>query len=110
MTALPKTVRIAGQRVKVKQYNELRKDNPDGRSEALFGAFENGPMEISIVRGVAPERERLTFLHEAMHFLWSVGRFDDCHDEEAFVSRSTPLLLSFIRENPHAITYLQETS
>ena len=108
-TTLPRSIRIAGQRVKVRQYNELRKDNLDGQSESLFGAFEAGPMEVSIVKGISPERERLTFLHEAVHFLWSVGRFDDCHDEEAFVSRVTPLFLSFLRENPTAVKSLQES-
>jgi hypothetical protein len=107
-TTLPRSISVAGQRVKVRTYDELRHATADGQSEALFGSFETGDMEISIVRGQSPERERLTLLHEATHFLWSIGRFDDCHDEEMFVARFTPLLLSFLRSNPNAVTYLQE--
>jgi hypothetical protein len=105
---MPRSLSIAGQRVKVRTYRELQRTNPEGHSETLFGAFENGPMEISIVKDLSPERERLTLLHEAMHFLWSVGRFEDSHCEEDFVGRVTPLLLSFLRANPSTVTYLQE--
>lgn len=109
MRALPRFLRIASQRVQVRRYAHLYRELEEGHHEPLFGSFDTGAMEICLVRDMSPERQRLTLLHEVMHFAWSIARLpDDEEVEEAAVARLTPLLLSFLRDNPKAVEYLQE--
>lgn len=107
---LPRRVKLLAQTIEVKQYSQLMADpHGDGQMLNLDGAWENGDRVISMLKGMHPDAERVTFLHENLHAMCSFGNLIGDHDaEEGVVSRLAPIFLSWMRENPRAVSYLLE--
>lgn len=108
----PRTVRIAGQRIRVTLHDELHVLKADGTPvEGAIGCCDLVHDEIGLANYLGPERERETLLHECLHGLlgkmgYTLERSDD--EEEALVKRLSPLLLDFIRSNPRLVAYLSQ--
>jgi hypothetical protein len=103
---VPKDVRLLTQRVVVKMAKDLEWDDNGHRHEA-FGLFVPQERLIYLRKGMAPDYERQTFLHENLHLIIETANILT-DDEEALVHRLSPILLSWLRENPDAVEYLQE--
>ena len=110
MTKLPRVVRLLTQRITVQTAKYIDASDVTGQhgSEA-WGTYEGGEHLITIKSGQPHDRERQTFLHENLHAIFDFAEVDGLfHDEELFVGRVTPTFLSWMRENPNIMAYLQE--
>ena len=103
---LPKVVYLGAADYDVKEKKKL--DLPQ-----LLGETNNENCEILIRDKQAPPSKRDTFLHEILHAIfWLSGANHSCKlsedDEEVLVRFLAPWLLAFMRDNPHALTFLLE--
>jgi len=110
MTKLPRVVRILTQRITVQTAKSIDVSDVTGiHGSAAWGTYEGGKQLITICAGQPHDRERMTFLHENLHALFDYAEVDSMlHDDEEFITRLAPTLLSWMRENPTVMTYLQE--
>lgn len=77
----------------------------------LSGASIARHQRILVRPGMGPDWTRETFLHEILHMLFSVAwPHLSADDEEKVVNGLSGHLLTFVRDNPKAIAYLQERS
>jgi hypothetical protein len=87
----------------------------DGHAHRAYGIYNEADQTMSIDDDLGFERERETFLHENIHALIAATQLDTMLADEMpgfdehFVSALAPIMLSWIRENPATIAYLQET-
>jgi Zn-dependent peptidase ImmA (M78 family) len=102
----PKAVRIAGLRVTV-VYGDLVTETGEGD-----GAYLSRQGTIAVNRDMGADQERETFFHEVLHACIDQTnlRSTDSEKEEKVVSALSPVLFGFIRDNPRAVAYLQETA
>lgn len=105
----PRVLRLLTQRVTVEVVDGLHgevEDDPE-HSHALYGAFQPRDLLILLDRNQVPDRMRETLAHEILHALLNAAHLE-FDDDERVVTGLSPVLLSFLRENPGAIAYLQE--
>ena len=113
-----RSVRILGQRVSVRLVEHLQNPNlvADHDDHEVLGAWTSMHSLIRLNSNMAPERMRITFMHENIHALMDAGGIDtqlaSINDdlEEELVGRLAPLFVSWLRENPAAVTYIRETT
>ena len=71
------------------------------------GEFRSRKMEIGIVvKDRHPRHIAETLLHEILHAVNHVADVGDTTDEEASVTRSSPILFAVMRDNPDLMDYL----
>jgi hypothetical protein len=106
MRALPRSIRLLGQVIPVTSVAGLTHDNED-----CHGLYEPDGPYIRINRADGNERKRATLVHECMHAMFNAGQLSahPADDEEEMVSRLSPILLSWMRENRLTIEYLLES-
>lgn len=104
---MPRFVTILTQRVGVRRAAEIDISDSHGKGATAFGCYESHVPLITIATQ-GRERERHTFLHENIHAMIDMSKLHESSDEEDFVSRFSPVLLAWLRENPTAVAYLQE--
>lgn len=111
MTMLPRRVTLMTQRVPVERSDKIVWEPDDGgKAEVYYGLFKPDGPTIHIANDMGPEKERQTFVHENLHLMLEVAGLADSYDsDEKLATRLAPVLLAWLRENPGAIEYLQET-
>ena len=108
----PGSVNIASVQMPVRyvEADSLIHDTEDGHEHTILGFFYSEDLLIEIKDGLTPERERFVLTHEILHSILELSNLATLFehlDEENLVSRLTPFVLSFIRENPDVVAYLQ---
>lgn len=100
----PKRLYVLGQEIEVRLEH-----NPTHEGHALLGHYTSDQSLIVLNDSMAPERARVTIVHEALHALLDATGLDNLlsDHEEDLVSRLAPTLLSFLRENPDLLFYLE---
>jgi Zn-dependent peptidase ImmA (M78 family) len=96
------------QRVRVAKARTLTHTDENGHANEAWGMFDSDQLCIHIRTGQAPDRERETFMHENLHLIVNACKMGDVDSEEELVSRLSPIVLSWMRENPRAVAYLLE--
>jgi hypothetical protein len=106
----PKFVTLLSQKVPIYKTERIEWKPDDGsKTEVYYGLFQPDGPSIHIAIGMGPEKQRQTFVHENLHLMLEVAGLADAYDsDEKLVTRLAPVLLSWIRENPAAMAYLQE--
>jgi Zn-dependent peptidase ImmA (M78 family) len=107
MRQLPRTIKLLGQVIPVTSVAKLTVEDVG----ECYGAYDPGVPRISIDRASGNERKRATLVHECMHAMFNAGQLasQPADDEEELVSRLSPILLSWMRENRLTIEYLLES-
>lgn len=107
---MPRIINFLTTKVKIDLVAELNHEDDEGHASAAWGIFDPHDISITMQKGLSFSRERSTFLHENLHLIFGVGGMDEVTSEEQLVTRMTPILLSWMRENPRAVAYLLEKS
>lgn len=105
-TRPPSKVRVGQMTYSVEFVDDLTQVE-DGRR--LSGCLLHEEQRIFVKTGDGPDWTRDTLLHEVLHAAFFAAGVAG-GDNELAVSRLTPVLLGFLRDNPKLITYLQERS
>ncbi len=108
--SMPTVVRLLTQRVRVNKARTLEHIDEEGHKNEAWGMFDSDQLAIHIRIGQAPDRERETFMHENLHLIVNACKMSEVNSEEELVSRLSPVVLSWLRENPRAVAYLMEKS
>lgn len=117
----PKTLKVLGQRfdvttlpghVVVDASHLFSVEETEGL-KMLLGLCEPDDMTITISENQGQDRMRETYLHEALHAVFSKARLQHEKvitgpEEETIVGRIAPILLDFVRTNKAVVAYLQE--
>lgn len=75
----------------------------------LDGQWQARSLTIVIRPDLAADLEAETLVHEVLHVLFAIaGVEDDAGEQEAIVTRLSPLLLDTLRRNPLMVRYLLE--
>lgn len=101
----PSEVRISPHEWVVKwSHTDVLRFAPDNDAA---GVTDHPTLTIAVNPGKAEDYNRHTFMHEILHACARVAdlRLSD-DQEEQFVASVTSPLLSFLRDNPEALTYL----
>jgi hypothetical protein len=123
---LPKYVRLLTQRIGVSLVEGLSVPltsgiaRPDGGVEEethdhpAYGRYHAGSQTIEVEASLGFECQRETFLHENLHAMLNAAKLQDIAPDipglgEHFVDNLAPVLLCWLRENPTAVLYLQQT-
>jgi hypothetical protein len=89
----------------------------DDASEHLhraYGVYNEVEQSITLDVSLGFERQRETFLHENLHAMCAMTQLDTLAEaqmpgfSEHMVSALAPVLLAWMRDNPHVVAYLQE--
>jgi hypothetical protein len=86
----------------------ITEEEADQRSP-LYGSTDKKKARIVLHPQNAECVQRETLLHEVLHAVNCVSAIDadmGTEDEERFVRRTAPVLLSVLRDNPHLVAYL----
>lgn len=113
MKRLPSAVRLLTTRIRVEKVAHIDISDSHGAGAEALGLYESDSNLIVMAQGQPADRERTTFLHENLHAMWDYAGLDRDQDfgvEEEFISRLSPVLLSWLRENRGVVAYLQERS
>lgn len=115
---MPKRVILMTQTIKVETAPNLHHPmtNEDGEEHGhrAYGVYSEAEQTITLDSALRFERARETFLHENLHAMFNVGQIDSILDAEAhglgehLVGSLAPIMLAWLRENPHAVAWLQE--
>lgn len=104
------------QRIDISWVDNLHHASEDGEGNVVaqkaMGVYEMVEQTISMRNGMGFERERQTLLHENLHAMVAAGGLEVAFREDAeehIVGVLAPVLLSWMRENPHIVKYLMET-
>ena len=103
MHRLPKTLRILSHRLTVELAPGL-----SHVGTPAHGVYEDATLTITLDSDNVLERQKVTLIHEALHALIGVSNMGEAATEEEAVSKLSPLILNFIRENKAAVAWLQE--
>lgn len=80
-----------------------------------YGVYSESEQRITLDESLHFERLRETFLHENLHAILSVSNLDAMIEgtgegfSEHVVSTLAPILLAWLRDNPYAVLWLQQT-
>ena len=110
MRHMPRVVRLLTQRIIVSKKAKLYLEE-DGHHSAAWGLFHTAGPSIEIAEGMGIDRQKVTFLHENLHLMLDVSQLDRLFEggaEETLVGLLSPIMLSWMRENPAAMAYLME--
>jgi hypothetical protein len=122
---MPKHVTLLSQRIIVTTEPNLHHQpeptewvhgEPDEQQHAhrAYGVYNEAEQSITLDRGLRFERARETFLHENLHAVLAISQIDSILSAESdglsehVVSAVAPVLLAWLRDNPHAVAWLQE--
>jgi len=108
---MPRVLRLVGQRIKVTLHDEIDLSADLGPGAQAYGVWKENDSEILLCKGQSHYRLRNTFVHENLHAINATAGLDNLlgHEaEEDLVNRMAPVLLSWLRENPRAVAWLQE--
>ena len=92
---LPETVKVGHLMIKVIPIDQKEADSIG--ADGLF-SYRYAVMRINIDQH--PSQLIETFLHECLHALWAIAGFCGRDEEEDFVTRLSPLLLTLFVDNP----------
>jgi Zn-dependent peptidase ImmA (M78 family) len=100
-----KTIKIGPFDYSVKMYDVIKFDADEGEKYVTFGTINPGTQEISLIKGMTAQNERLTLLHEVVHGIFqNIGMVEQ---DESLVSALSNNLMDVIKRNPKLIDYLQ---
>ncbi len=110
--SLPSHVWLMTQRIGVE---ELEREPPEeGHRHEAIGEYDANMQVIRMDLTVGFDQQRDTFLHENLHAMINAAHLEPMMDDampgftEHLVSVLSPLLLAWMRDNPHAVNYLME--
>lgn len=119
---MPDRVRLMSQTIHVEQVDNLH--TPSGEwvhegdepahTHKAYGVYEEAPQVITLDADLGFERVRDTFLHENIHAMLAIVGLDALLEGsseglgEHLTSVLSPVLLSWLRDNPVAVEWLQE--
>lgn len=114
----PASIRLLSQVIRIKHAENLHVSadhgDEEGHSHRVYGLYDEGSQTITLDSHLRFERARETFLHENLHAMMSMAQLDTLIEASApglaehLVSALSPVLLSWMRENPQAVAYVQE--
>jgi hypothetical protein len=120
---LPPHVWLLSQRINVEAVPNLHCPDegepvgPDGEPHLhrAYGVYTEEDQTITLDDGMQFERMRETFLHENLHAMLAMSQLDTLMNgqaadgfDEHVVSVLAPVMLSWMRDNPAALAFLQE--
>lgn len=119
---LPLHVWLLSQRIDVEAVPNLHcpdEGDPEPGEEThlhrAYGVYNENEQTITLDDGMRFERMRETFLHENIHAMLAIGQLDSLLTgqdaeglDEHVVSVLSPIMLSWMRDNPEAVSFLQE--
>ena len=82
--------------------------------EGASGLYDGDKQTIDILSTCGYDQQRETLLHESLHAMLAYTHLDALLDEqnegasEHLVSALAPIMLSWIRENPRIMRYLED--
>ena len=92
---------------------EAHEDGAEPHQHRVYGVYDEEHQVITLDSAMGFERQRETFLHENLHAMWAVAQLDGLSPLDGFdehlVSALAPVMLSWLRDNPEAVTFLMET-
>jgi len=114
---LPTHVRLLSQRIDVREEGELHmeahEDGAEPHQHRVYGVYDEEKQVITLDAAMGFERQRETFLHENLHAMCAVAQLDGLSAMEGFdehwVSSLSPVMLSWMRDNPAVMKFLMET-
>lgn len=108
---MPLTVNLMSTKIRVKRVPKIDISETHGPGAEAYGIFSDEEMRIEIADGQAPDRERVTYVHENLHAMLAASGLDKTTGgelDEEIATRLSPVLLSWLRDNPRVITWLRE--
>jgi hypothetical protein len=91
------------------------KEDADAHGHPAYGVYDERNQSITLDAHLPFERRRETFVHENLHAMFSAGSLDTVLNGEAvgldehIISVLSPILLSWMRDNPRAVAFVSET-
>ena len=116
----PPFVTLLTQRITIERAENLHCECPgrEGGGEGetphpapCYGIYDKHEQTITLDADLKFERERDTFLHENLHAMFAIVQFASILPEgmdEHIVTVLSPILLSWLRDNPDAVNYLMQ--
>lgn len=99
-------VRLLTQRIPIRVVEKLHFEDV-----SAYGAYSHDEPAIELDANLSFERERETLVHESLHAMLALtgDAFLEPADEENLVTFLSPVVLSWLRDNPSLIRYVQES-
>lgn len=108
---MPDEVIVVGQQIVVSVVPSIDFEQEGKRIEA-YGVYDGDGPVILLSEGQGPSRLRHTFVHENLHAMLDLANASarlGTKREERTVTSLAPVLLSWLRSNPDAVRWLQES-
>lgn len=81
----------------------------DDSDEELYGHFSPSTHVITISEGIPKERKQAVIIHECLHALLELSGLTVPADiEETFITKMSPFILMWMKDNPDLIKELME--
>lgn len=81
----------------------------ENSDEELYGHCSPSTQVITIADGIPKERQQAVVIHECLHALLELsGIAVDGDQEETFITKMSPIILMWMKDNPKLIKYLTE--
>lgn len=80
---------------------------PAERDEVGMGSCNTKTLVVKIDDTQHELNQLETLWHESLHIMWAAAKLKETVDEEECVDRLSPILITFIRDNPELVAMAQ---